>query len=150
MVWDMMKNDNILWGHFTQYKIDEFSPEGAHIKTIFKEYKPLRVTEKEKERLLDEIVPENSPYREVIEFPNNYPVFLSFSSDEEGRIFVQTYEKTPDGEKDIYDVFDSEGKYESRIALKSRPYAWHKNKLYTIEVDEDGYQTIKRFSVIWN
>lgn len=149
MVWDIARNDNILWGHFTKYEIHVFSPEGTHIKSILKANDPQKITEKEKERLLEESVPENSPFRASVEFPNNYPVFLHFTSDEEGRIFVQTYEKTQDGEKDYYDVFDSEGKYVAKIALKSRPYFWKNKKLYTIELDDNGFQKIKRFSVFW-
>jgi hypothetical protein len=149
MVWDITRNDDILWGHFTKYEIHVFSPEGTHIKSILKANDPQKITEKEKERLLEESVPENSPYRALVEFPNNYPVFLHFTSDEEGRIFVQTYEKTQDGEKDYYDVFDSEGQYIAKIALKSRPYVWKNKKLYTIELDDNGFQKIKRFSVFW-
>jgi hypothetical protein len=149
MIWEITKNDNILWGHYTKYEIHVFSPEGNHIKNILKANNPLKIMEEEKENLLEEVVPGDSPLRESIEFPNNYPVFLFFTSDEEGRIFVQTYEKTQDREKDYYDVFDSEGKYMAKIALKSRPYAWQNNKLYTIEKDEDGFQKIKRFSVFW-
>ena len=149
MVWDITRNDNILWGHFTKYEIHVFSPEGTHTKSILKANNPLKITEEEKERLLEESVPGNSPLRASVEFPNNYPVFLIFTSDEEGRIFVQTYEKTQDREKDYYDVFDSEGKFIAKIALKSRPYAWKNKKLYTIELDDDGFQKIKRFSVFW-
>lgn len=149
MVWDIARNDNILWGHFTKYEIHVFSPEGTHIKSILKANDPQKITEKEKERLLEESVPENSPYRALVEFPNNYPVFLHFNSDEEGRIFVQTYEKTQDGEKNYYDVFDSEGKYIAKIALKSRPYVLKNKKLYTIEIDDNGFQKIKRFSAFW-
>ena len=43
----------------------------------------------------------------------------------------------------------SEGKYIAKIPFKVRPQTWKKNKLYTIEEDEEGYQYIKRYKVTW-
>lgn len=69
--------------------------------------------------------------------------------DDEGRIFVQTYEKTSNENGYFYDVFDSESKYIAKIPLKVRPRVWKKNKLYTVEEDEVGYQYVKRYKVTW-
>ncbi len=86
----------------------------------------------------------------TIKFPKVYPPFIRFTCDEEGRIFVQTYEKTEDEEEDYYDVFDSEGKYIVRISLKYRPQVWKNNKLYMIEENEEGFQEVKRYKVYWD
>ncbi len=51
------------------------------------------------------------------------------------------------------DVFDSEGKYIAKIPMSARlnsASVWKNNKLYTIEEDEEGFQTIKRYNVAWN
>jgi hypothetical protein len=41
------------------------------------------------------------------------------------------------------------GKYMAKISLKSRPYVIKKNKLYTIEEDNEGYQIVKRYKITW-
>lgn len=84
-----------------------------------------------------------------IEFPKHHPAFVHLSLDEDGRIFVKTYEKVKDGEGYYYDVFDSEGRYIAKVPLKTRPGVWKTDKLYTIEEDEEGYLYIKRYSVEW-
>jgi hypothetical protein len=86
----------------------------------------------------------------TIKFPKVYPPFIRFSCDEEGRLFVQTYEKTEDEEEDYYDVFDSEGKYIVRISLKYTPLVWKNKKSYMIEENEEGFQIVKRYKVTWD
>jgi hypothetical protein len=151
LAWNISTKDEIIWGVVTSYEVFVHNPEGKLIKKIIREYDGITITKKEEEKLIkswfgDEPVPSFL----TINFPAKYPSFSEFTCDEEGRIFVQTHEKTQDGERDYYDVFDSEGKYIARISLKYRPVAWKKNKLYTIEENEDGFPVVKRYKVTWN
>ena len=84
-------------------------------------------------------------------FPRYFPVFRSISIDQEGRVFAGTYERIETGEDYFYyyDVFDSEGKYIAKVPLRRSPRVWKKNRLYTIEEDEEGYQYVKRYKVNW-
>ena len=83
-----------------------------------------------------------------VEFPEYYPAFRSLSIDDEGRIFVRTFER--DEENSLYyDVFDSEGKYIAKIALKYPPTFWKKNMLYCVQEDEEGLHVVKRYKVTW-
>jgi hypothetical protein len=77
-----------------------------------------------------------------------FPPVHSITTDDEGRIFVRTYEKAKEG-KYYNDVFDSEGRYIAKVPLKDRLQVWKKSKLYSIEEDEDGFQMVKRFKVNW-
>jgi len=45
--------------------------------------------------------------------------------------------------------FASEGKFIVKIPLKIRPYVLKKEKLYTVEEDEEGYLMVKRYKVNW-
>jgi len=150
LVWDITVEDDIIWGVITKYEIFVHNTEGNLIKKIVREYDGIKITGKEKEKLIEDYFGNNPvPPSITLTFPNRYPPFIRFTCDEEGRIFVQTYEKTEDGERDYYDVFDSEGKYIARISLKSLPIVWKNNKLFTIEEDEDGFQFVKRYKVTW-
>ena len=52
-------------------------------------------------------------------------------------------------ENSVLDVFDSEGKFIVKIPLKIRPYVLKKEKLYTVEEDEEGYLMVKRYKINW-
>jgi len=49
--------------------------------------------------------------------------FIYLNVDEEGRVFVRTYEKDPNGHY-YYDVFNAKGKYIAKIPLEYRPRVW--------------------------
>ena len=54
-----------------------------------------------------------------------------------------------DGDGFYYDVFDPEGKFIAKIQLNSIPQYWKNSKMYSIEVDEEGFQAVKRYKVAW-
>lgn len=144
------KEGNVVWGNSGLYKLEVLNLEGKLIRRIVKDSKTSEITEKDKERLKERnrrII--NRGYRLL--FPRYFPMFRRISIDWEGRIFVGTYEKVKIGEDDAYyyDVFDSEGKYIAKIPLRKRPRVWKKNRLYTREEDEEGYQFVKRYTVKW-
>lgn len=143
-IWKLSKDDNIVYGYNKTYELQIFDSGGEIIKKIAKEYDPVKITKEEKQEAEKKYSPPNK-----IEYPQYRPAFRHFTLDDEGRIFVETYEKVKGGKGFYYDVFDSEGKYIARVPLGTRPQAWKKKKLYTIEEDEEGYQFVKRYKVTW-
>jgi len=151
LVWDVATEDNIVWGVFNKYEIFVNNPEGKLIRKIIREYDGIAITKNEEKKLIKDFFGNFPvPPQWNLKFPKVYPSFIRFTCDEEGRIFVQTYEKTGDEEEYYYDVFDSEGKYIVRTSLKYRPQVWKNKKLYMIEENEEGFQVIKRYKVNWD
>ncbi len=151
LVWDVATEDNIVWGVFNKYEIFVNNPEGKLIRKIIREYDGIAITKNEEEKLIKDFFGNFPvPPQWNLKFPKVYPSFIRFTCDEEGRIFVQTYEKTEDEEEYYYDVFDSEGKYIVRTSLKYRPQVWKNKKLYMIEENEEGFQMVKRYKVHWD
>ncbi|MGD8536662.1 MAG: 6-bladed beta-propeller [Candidatus Aminicenantes bacterium] len=142
--WQTCENDNIIYGYQKNYEFLVFSPEGKLILKIIKEHTPLKITEEEKEESPGDSLP---PLKYALS--DFHTAFFSFSLDDEGRIIVQTWEKTEDRERYYYDVFDPEGKYIAKVSFRFRPQIWKKHKLYTIEEDEEGFQMVKRYKVAW-
>jgi len=142
--WRIDENDNIIYGYPEKYEFKIFNPEGKVVRKILKEFDPVVITEEEKEQR-KKIYP---PAVKLI-FSRYYPAYRIFTIDDQGRIFVQTYEKVQSGEEYYYDIFDNEGRYISKIALWMEPRIWNKNKLYTIEENESGIQIVKRYKVNW-
>jgi len=146
LVWGVIKEDHIVWGDRANYEIHFISSEGRHLKTITKDYKAREMTDEDEKKLLDEWFDGNPPppgY--TFEFPKYFPAFHNFVSDEEGNLFVQTYEEMEDGMGTYFDFFDSDGKFLAKLPLKLRNYALKKGKLYTIEEDENAYYIVKRY-----
>jgi len=138
LVWDVAMEDNIVWGVFNKYEIFVNNPEGKLIRKIVKAYDGIGINKEKEEKLIKALFGNNPvPQQTTIKFPKVYPPFIRFTCDEEGRLFVQTYEKTEDEEEDYYDVFDSEGKYIVRISLKYTPLVWKNKKSYMIDENEE-------------
>lgn len=144
--WAMKNDSEIVCGYPIKYEVKILDIKGNLIRKIIKDYSPLEVTqadiEESKEGHPPEILERLSP-------PKHFPAFRRIMADDEGRIFVCTWERTADRRGYYWDVFDQEGKYIAKIPLKSRPRLWGKSKLYSIEEDEEGYQVVKRYAINW-
>ncbi len=142
--------DNIIYcSDLDKYEIKVFSPEGKLIKRILKDYDPVKLTEKDKEEFFGRM-PEIDPQaKERIKFSDVFPAYQNFTMDEQWRLFVRTFEKGT-GKREYYlDVFDEEGKYIAKFSFQGEPRAWRGNKLYAMEEDDSGFQTLKIYSVRW-
>jgi hypothetical protein len=135
-----LPSDLIICGFSESYEFQILDSEGKTIRKFSKDYAPIEISEEEKEKRK---LPQSS------EFPRYFPAFQDFSVDEENRIFVQTWERTENEEGYYYDVFNSKGKYIAKIPFKYPPQVWKKNRFFTKEEDEDGYQFVKRYKVTW-
>jgi len=143
-IWKLAKDDTIIYGYNEAYELQILDPGGKLIKKIEKEYDPVEITKEEKQEAEKTYPPPNK-----INYPPFHPAYQYFTLDDEGRIYVQTFEKTEDGNGYYHDIFDSEGKCLTKIPLSFTPRILKKNKLYTVEEDEDGYQYVKRYKVTW-
>ena len=135
-----LPSDLIICGSRESYEFKILDSEGKTVRKVSKDYVPIEINEEEKKK---------RRLAQISELPRFFPAFQDFSVDEEGRIFVQTFERYEDEEKFYFDVFNTEGKYIAKVALNALPQCWKNRKMYTIEEDEDGYQYIKRYKLIW-
>lgn len=146
--WDIDMDDKIIYGYTEKYEFIIADSEGKILKRITKEYDPVEVGTKMKKKS-GEPLKKVMPQAEV-SFPKYFPAFSNFLLDDEGRIYVQTYETVGDSDLYYFDVFDKEGKFTCKIKLKHRVYIFKKGKMYSVEEDEEGYQVVKRYKVTWN
>jgi hypothetical protein len=135
-----LPSDLIICGFRESYNFQILDSEGKTIQKISRDYVPIEISKEEKKKMK---LPQSS------KLPRSFPAFQDFSVDEEGRIFVQTYERQIDENKFYYDIFDPKGRYLAKIPLKMKPLFWKKDKLYTIDESEEGFQFVKRYKVTW-
>lgn len=132
--------DLIICGYKDSYEFQIINLEGEIVRKVSREYSPIEISEEEKTK---RHLPESN------ELPKYFPAFQDFSVDEEGRIYVQLFERQTDGDKFYYDVFNTEGKYVAKVRLNALPLYWKKSKMYSIEEDEEGLQVVKCYKVTW-
>ena len=141
MMIHFLSSDAIICGFSENFEFHIYNPEGEIIRKFSKPFDAIKISEGEKER--------RRLNREK-GLPGYFPAFQDFSVDDEGRVFVQLYERQMDEDVFYFDVFDAEGKYITKVPLKFFPRFWRSGKMYTEEVDEEGYNYIKRYKVTWN
>jgi len=93
--------DLIICGYKDSYEFQIINLEGEIVRKVSRDYVPIEISEEEKEKRR---LPQSS------ELPKYFPAFQDFSVDEEGRIYVQLFERQMDGDKFYYNVFDPEGR----------------------------------------
>lgn len=143
------KDDSIFFNNLDEYEIKVLNSEGKLVKRILKDYDPVKVTEKDKEEFFERLPGEAGPVKDRIEFPKEYPPYQNFTLDEQGRLFVRTFERGKKEREFFYDVFDPEGLYIAKIPFKGDPRVWKAQRLYAVDEDEDGYQILRVFNVHW-
>ena len=144
--WDIDSNGYFVYGFPKDYTIEIWDTQNRLIRKIERAYDPVDVTGDERERYLKNLSP---GLKAKLDFSAAHSAFQRFFLDDQGMVFVQTWEKAEAGKKFIFDIFDKQGKFMARVPLKQKPQLLKKNKLYSIEEDEEGYQTVKRYAVNW-
>jgi len=151
---NVTRDDNVIWLITSKYELTVVNSEGRTIKRILKDYDPVKITKKIKEDLIkEEFGDRGIPPGMTFEVPSHFPPTRYFIVDDEGRIFVCTYEQEEDGIYYFsYDVFDAEGRY---IAKFFHPrdeivFVVKKNKVYCLlRESEEGIPLVKRYSMEW-
>jgi hypothetical protein len=132
------------------YEIKVLSLEGKLIKTIGRDYDPIRMTQGDKDEILKafSVVP-GLNIKDRIQFPEVYPPYTDFVPADEGRLLVMTYEKGKVKKEFYWDVFDAEGRYVTRVPIVGQIRLWRDGKVYFFVENEDGYKVLKCFRARW-
>ena len=154
--WILDRQGRPIFGYPKAYEISFYNEHLKIAKMIRRTYEPSRVTDEDKKIYLKRSNPPGVSGPPKYPCPSVHAAFRSFFIDDREHLFVQTWERSPDEKKDVYDIYDAEGRFIGRIALNAHPDFINPtprilvdNKLYAIEVDEKGYEVVKRYSVEW-
>ncbi len=154
--WILDPQDQLIFGYPKTYEISLYDRHFKEVKRIRREYEPAKVTDEDRKIYLKRSNPPGSSAPPRFPCPSVHAAFRSFFGDDHGRLFVQTWERTPNGRQDIHDVYDAEGRFIGQLPLNAHPDLINPtptilkgNKLYTVEADDEGYEVVKRYSVVW-
>jgi hypothetical protein len=148
----LSSSDMIIWGDSNQYDLHLLNLDGELAMKITKEYNPLNITSEEENEYRQKYA-EPLKAGMTISFRGKWPAFSGLFVDEEGHIFVKTYERAGAGANSFYyDVFNKDGVYESKVVIPvnlDRNSVWKNGRVYSVEKDENGLPLIKRHRVTW-
>lgn len=138
------------------YEIYVYDLVGNLVRKIRKEYTPVPVSAAYKTKyLLGFSGRRRAPLRKKIYFPDHMPPFHSFFTDDEGRVFVMSYEKGENPGEYMYDIFNSDGLFIGRKSLRiyndhQGLYAKIKNgRLYCLNEKKSFYKELVVYKLHW-
>jgi len=152
-----VSNRMIYIGHINRgYEILIFDSEGNLVKKVRKEYTPTDVPNEFKENWLVNI----GRWKDKLYFPDEMPPFHYFFLDDDGRLYVKTYEKGNKENEYIHDIFNPEGIFIARVSIAgygswiypqlTLNRAKAKNKrFYCIREKEDGFKELVVYKMRW-
>jgi len=139
------------------YEIRVYNLEGKLQRKIRKDYKPVPVSEGFKQEFLARF-PKDYPMRDRFEFAAAWPPFMSFVEDEEGRLFVGTFEKGLNPNENLFNIFSPEGVFIGRVSIACRnaqqeqyslPSMFKGGRFYAIQDKESGYRELAVYRMRW-
>lgn len=139
----------IYYARGMNYEIRVYSPEGKHIRTITRDYDRQKVTPQDIEEMLEKIpsAGQGINARDMYSWPEFFPPFQNFILDDQGRLYVRTYQKGRNKEEYWIDVFDPEGRFIAQFVSWADLRLIKNGKAYAIENSADGFPVIKRYNL---
>jgi hypothetical protein len=153
LVYQVMADDCLIWAHTYEYALHVLDPEGKLIKKIIKDYKQIKITEKNKEKIIKDMWGDQPPPSGLkIAIPKHYPPMYYLLGDDKGRIYIRTYERDSKGQIK-WDVFDKEGRFILSFfhPEKDIVFVFKNDKAYSmiLESEEEGIPLVKRYKMTW-
>lgn len=145
--WDISRGGEIVCGSGQEgYRLSVFDAEGRLIRIIHREYDPIPVADRDIDRQMKQ---HGIQSRDEIAAPRFLPPVSWVYADEDGRIFVSTWQRDSDSGIALFNIFDPEGRYLCDFFIPGEPLVFKDGKLYAIVQDEEGFQYIKRYRMLW-
>lgn len=124
------------------YIINVYDLEGNLVRKIRKEYESVPLTKgyKKDYKKMHEL---NKEFLDKLYFPQNFPPFHFFFADDEGRLFVMTYEEGENPGEHMFDIFNKDG---ILVGRKSMRIHHHPDGLFAIMKRGHFYCVIEKQS----
>ncbi|MFA9453378.1 MAG: 6-bladed beta-propeller [Candidatus Aminicenantaceae bacterium] len=138
-----------------QYLIEVFDAEGRLFRKIQRPYSPVPFTQEDADKFYashdrnaDKMY---GKLARQVELPRVKTVTDLMLVDDAGNLWIQTQENREEGDRvfTAYDIFDPDGSYAFRVWLSVAPSLIVGKKIYTLETDDEGYRTVKRYRMAW-
>lgn len=151
-LWKKSKENIYIGNENRGYEILKYNLEGDLLRKIRKDYTPVKIPDDLKKRAKERYAKSGRKF-----YINDYwPPYYSFFPDDEGRLFVMTYEEGNNPGEYIFDIFNPDGVFINRKSINI--FAWAgveicaiaKNKhLYCLREKESGFKELLVYEMRW-
>lgn len=137
------------------YEIPVYDLGGGLIRKIRKEYTPVPVSDEYKRDYLKMFEQAMPDYTKKIFFPDNWHPFRNFFCDDDGRLFVMTYEPGANPGEYIFDVFNKDGRFFARKSLNiyflgnTLMVRARGSRLTCVQEKKSGFKEIVAYEMAW-
>ena len=142
ILFTVRKDDAVVWAATDQYELNIVDGNGKVFLKIKKEFNPVELTEEIKQR----VIAYRGRTEDQYSFPKNLPPIRYIYADDNNRIFVCTYESQGE-DKYLYDVFDEDGRYVEKVAMRGLPMFFKNGYLYCRGEDENNLHQVIRYLI---
>lgn len=159
----LLPEDHMVWGMTSEYAFHVIDNSGRMIRKIRKKHTPIALSEEYKSEISQLAPPgwSKEKYAKQIaeRLSSHFPAFDFIFTDEAGNLFVKTFETEKETGRYLIDIFDTQGRFVARTALKvchvvteewPNLYQVKNNHLYAPDYNEDRFPVLKRYEIIWN
>ena len=133
-------------------EIEIYDFNGKLIKKIKKESKRVKIPEDYKQKIIKSYKagPIWNLLKNKVYFQDYFPPFKDFYVDDNGKIYVETYEKGEKPNENIIDIFNSEGIFIGRKSLpEAKVRKFKNNRLYCVYEKESGFEKFIAYRINW-
>jgi hypothetical protein len=113
-VWQVFGERVYVGSPFSGYDIFVYDQRGELLEKICKGFRPVQVSREYRNRIADWMGRNASEFASKLVFPASFPAFQYFFLDDQGQIFVMTYEEADGAGSFFYDVYDADGSFIAR------------------------------------
>jgi len=138
------------------YEILGFDLDGRLIRKIRKVFTQVPVTDEYKKKYLKDYLEFMPDYAKKIYFPEFWHPFHAFFPDEEGRLFVMTYEPGVSPGEFVYDIFNKGGELIARASLDALHLGNGQllarvrgDRLYAVQEKPSGFKQLVVYRMTW-
>jgi len=150
--WSASRNNIFVANEDKGNEIWVYDFEGKLIRKIRKDYRRIRFSESDKEKILKS---SSEFMRKIAYFPEFHPPFQSLVAGEDGTLLVQTFEPGQSQGEFMFDIFNEEGVFVGRKSLNV--YVWENHlwacmkgqKLYCLKEKDSGYKELIVYNMNW-
>jgi len=152
-----VSRDRIFTGHQDRgYDIFVFDLDGRPVRKIRKEFAPVPVPEAFKKEFLGQFdAPQFKVVRDKVYFPSDMPPYIGFTADEDGRLYVMTYETSERPGEFVFDIFNADGIFILRKPIEvfqdygGAYFKVRNGRFYCVRQNSDGETLFKVFKMTW-
>ncbi len=162
-VWCVSKDYIYVGNEENGYEIRVYDLKGNLQRKIRKQYKSVKVSGEFKQYVNEKLEHTPPVLRDKIYFPDYFPAFQFIFTDDEGSLFVMTFEKGQNPKDYNFDIFNQEGLFIGSISLDvflNDPFftpgapldSWITKKgdrLYVLRMKSSGYKEFVVYKAAW-